>query len=503
MLGDQLNYRHSWFRKADPGVTYLMMELRQETDYVEHHARKILAFFASMRAFRRHMESKGHRFIYLTLDDPGNTQSLDRNVRRLVAEHDFDAFEYLLPDEYRLDRQLLRLKSELEIPVATADTEHFLTSRSELGELFRDRKTYRMETFYRHMRRRHHILMDGDAPLTGRWNYDRENRQAVGGEVRMPPPRRFRHDTGEILETLLRSSVKTMGEHGDGEVILPVNRRESLALLRHFLQRCLRLFGTYQDAMTTRSETLFHSRLSFALNTKMLHPLEVIRKTLAYWKAHPEVDIAQVEGFIRQILGWREYVRGVYWEKMPKYERSNFFSNRRRLPSFYWTGRTRMNCMARALGQSLRTAYAHHIQRLMVTGNFALLAGIHPQEVDRWYLGVYADAVQWVEITNTRGMSQFADGGVLATKPYAGSAAYINRMSDYCRTCSYRPDRRHGQDACPFNSLFWHFFARNRSRLDRNPRLGLTYRNLDAMPAAERRKTMAWARSCLRRLDDL
>ncbi|NIW80962.1 MAG: hypothetical protein GWN16_16515 [Calditrichae bacterium] len=256
-----------------------------------------------------------------------------------------------------------------------------------------------------------------------------------------------------------------------------------------FLQQQLVNFGTYQDAMAIEHPYLFHSRLSFALNLKMLHPLEVVQKTVKYWEnQRPDIHISQIEGFVRQIIGWREFMRGLYWAEMPEYEKLNYFNHQNNLPKFYWTGQTNMNCLKQTIHQSLTKAYAHHIQRLMVTGNFANLAGVHPDRVDEWYLGIYIDALQWVEITNTRGMSQYADGGKVATKPYVASANYINKMSDYCKECYYDKSKRYGERACPFNSLYWQFYVRHRNLLDDNPRVGMMYRTLDKMEKAEVKK---------------
>jgi deoxyribodipyrimidine photolyase-related protein len=275
-------------------------------------------------------------------------------------------------------------------------------------------------------------------------------------------------------------------------------------VLEHFLEHGLPEFGRFQDAMSSEHPVLFHSRLSFALNAKMVSPLEVIRRTIESWHAHEQrIGISQVEGFIRQILGWREYLRGIYWEQMPGYARCNNFAHTRKLPDFYWSGETRMNCLRIAIRQSLETAYAHHIQRLMITGNFALLAGVDPDAVDEWYLGIYIDALQWVEITNTRGMSQFADGGLVGTKPYVSSAAYISRMSDYCRSCFYDPKNRFGPPACPFNSLYWHFYHRHRTRLEGNPRIGFVYKTLDRMDGDDRRRILAQAETYLNQIEEL
>ena len=300
------------------------------------------------------------------------------------------------------------------------------------------------------------------------------------------------------------AGIETIGSIDPARVTWPLTREEALAGLDHFLAHGLARFGAYQDAMTERHPFLYHSRLSFALNVKLIHPLEVVERTVDWWRAHEaDIDIAQVEGFVRQIIGWREYMRGIYWDKMPGFAESNFFGHHRPLPAFFWTGDTRMNCLKHAIGQSLEHAYAHHIQRLMITGNFALLAGIHPDEVDAWYLGIYIDAIEWVEITNTRGMSQFADGGVTATKPYVSSANYINRMSDYCGNCDYAHTKRTGEGACPFNSLYWDFFDRHHGKLGDNHRLAMVYRMLDRMDPEERTALRDQAEYYRQHLDDL
>jgi deoxyribodipyrimidine photolyase-related protein len=388
----------------------------------------------------------------------------------------------------------MKLVDTLEIDTGTCDTEHFLTSRSELRDIFKGRKSYLMETFYRHMRRKLGVLMSGNKPLTGRWNYDAENRSPAGSDVEFPEALGFNHNVESLCRLIERHGVRTMGMIDAGRFQWPATRREALRLLSFFLTNCLADFGVYQDAMTTRHASLFHSRLSFALNSKMLGPAEVVDRALRFWQNHRNtVSMAQIEGFVRQIIGWREFMRGVYWARMPGYRKLNFFNHRAHLPACYWTGKTRMNCLNHVIGQSLEGAYAHHIQRLMVAGNFALLAGVDPDEVDNWYLGVYIDAVEWVEITNTRGMSQFADGGIVATKPYVSSANYIDRMSDYCQGCFYDKARRYGNGACPFNSLYWDFLHRHGARLRENPRMRVIYRVLDRMERIELREILRQA----------
>ena len=484
ILGDQLNAQHSWFRQSQNHVVYIMMEVRQETDYVKHHIQKVVGFFAAMRHFAEALSRQGHRVIYLSLDDPENEQGLEENLIKWIRKENATRLEYLFPDEYRLDRQLATMAERLPVPVAAVDTEHFLTARGDVKALFKGKKRFLMETFYRHMRRKYAILMEVDGkPLGGKWNYDHSNRSRYDGAVPLPSAKVYRNDVSDIVAMIDRCGVKTIGEIDPQYFVWPVNRKQAESQLQDFVQKRLAHFGTYQDAMVTDNGSLFHSRLSFALNTKMLHPMEVIQAavTAAQKNAGQTIELEQLEGFIRQILGWREYMRGIYWAHMPQYETRNYFDHQAALPDYYWTADTHMNCMRVSISQSLKTAYAHHIQRLMITGNFALLAGVHPDEVDDWYLGIYIDAIQWVEIVNTRGMSQFADGGVVATKPYVSSANYIRKMSDYCSACRYDPGKRTGEHACPFNSLYWDFLHRHRARLAGNHRLAMMYRSWDRM----------------------
>jgi deoxyribodipyrimidine photolyase-related protein len=504
ILGDQLNSAHPWFKRPDDRVHYVIMEIRQETDYVTHHIQKVAAFFAAMRAFADHLRRQGHRVTYLRLDDPGNRQTIRDNVLQIIRSQGITRFEYLLPDEHRLDVQLNELSASLPVPCAAGDTAHFLTQRRELKDMFAGKRRFLMESFYRRMRKRFDVLMEGEQPAGGGWNFDTENRRPYDGRVPIPPPLVFANDVSGIIETIRRSRVKTFGEIDPRRLIWPIDRPQALNLLAAFIADGLPHFGTYQDAMTVKSWSLFHCRLSFALNTKILHPLEVIAAAVDAWKEDPQrIAIQQVEGFVRQILGWREYMRGVYWALMPDFAGMNFFGHDLPLPDFYWTAETRMACLAAAIGQSLKHAYAHHIQRLMITGNFALLAGIHPDEADAWYLGIYIDAIQWVEMPNTRGMSQFADGGLIATKPYVSSANYINKMSDYCGSCRYDPKKKYGEAACPFNAFYWDFYNRHRDKLAANPRIGMMYRTWDRMAAAERKRILQQADTYRRGLNSL
>lgn len=481
VLGDQLNPEHSWFRDVDDTVLYLMMEVRQETDYVLHHAQKVLGVFASMRYFAAELVRRGHRVHYLCIADPSNTQGVQTNIDRLVARCGASAFEYQEPDEYRLDAQLSDTAWALPVPRRMVSSEHFFTTRHEVALGFAGRKQWLMESFYRAMRVKHRVLVTADgAPEGGAWNYDHDNRKPWNGDPLVPEDTRTQRDHSDLWSEIVGAGVKTFGKPQASQFRWPLHREDALAHLDAFVTNILPFFGDYQDAMSAYSWRLFHSLLSFALNTKMIHPNEVVARAEHAWRSG-SVPLSSAEGFIRQVLGWREYVRGVYWARMPGYETSNFFAHLQPLPSWFWTGKTSMRCVARAVGQSLDYAYAHHIQRLMVIGNFALLAGLQPHALHQWYLGVYIDAFEWVELPNTLGMSQFADGGMLATKPYVSSASYIDRMSDSCNGCHYDKKSKVGARACPFNALYWDFFARHADKLAGNPRVSLVYGQLAKM----------------------
>ena len=503
ILGDQLNPLHSWFAKPDCNVIYTLMEIRQETDYVLHHAQKIIGIFAAMRDFARHLAAQGHRVHYLEIDAADNLQSLTDNLDGLIAHYQIQRFEYQWPDEWRLDQQLQSYCQNLALPSQACDSEHFYTQRDEAAKLFGSKPHWLMEMFYRRMRVKHGVLLDDtQRPEGGQWNFDHDNRKTWRGAPAVAADNRFRYDHSELWRSIVVADVRSFGEADADDFRWPLNRVEALGQLDDFIAHGLPHFGDFQDAMSRRSWRLFHSLLSFALNTKMLNPREVLeRAEVAYRQG--DAPLAAVEGFIRQILGWREYVRGVYWTKMPDYATSNYLGHDRPLPEWFWTGDTQMNCLAAAIGQSLQYAYAHHIQRLMVIGNFALLAGLAPDAVHRWYLGVYIDAFEWVELPNTLGMSQFADGGLLATKPYVSSAAYIDRLSDYCEGCRYDKKVRTGDHACPFNALYWDFFMRHRDKLNHNSRLRMVYRNLDRFSAVERESIAQRAELILFDLDRL
>nr|WP_086938609.1 cryptochrome/photolyase family protein [Thaumasiovibrio occultus] len=512
ILGDQLNASHSWFRERSDEVIYLVAEMRQETDYVVHHIQKVCAFFHAMSRFASALEQAGHHVIHLTLDETAQDTDLIALLTRVIKHNDIGAFEYQLPDEWRLRQQLASFDL---VPCRAYSTEHFLLEDSEISDFFSPKQHRTMEFFYREMRKRYHVLMaEKGKPEGGKWNLDKENRHSFKrneGEA-IPDPLLFSHDVGVIRERLERHGVSTLGQM-DEYLLWPTSRGESRELLDYFCRYLLPQFGRFQDAMLAgypNQWSVYHSRLSFSLNSKMLSPLEVIQVALDHYQASnvegsdiAPISLAQIEGFVRQIMGWREYVRGIYWANMPAYQEKNALDAQRDLPAYYWNGDTQMHCMRQAIGQSLEYAYAHHIQRLMITGNFALLTGIAPAQVEAWYLGIYIDAIEWVEMPNTRGMALYADGGIMATKPYAAGGNYINKMSNYCKTCHYDVKQRTGDNACPFNVLYWHFMERHQHKFACHPRTAMPYRNWDNMDPALKHEILATAEGYLARLDTL
>ncbi|GLS24414.1 cryptochrome/photolyase family protein [Marinibactrum halimedae] len=543
ILGDQLNASHSWYKEKDKSVLYLIAELRQETDYVVHHIQKISAFFAGMQQFAQALSASGHHVLHLTLDDTTSyTQqgALTELIQDTCQHYQISHVEYQQPDEYRVEQQLSQYAESLSVssegvnkaryPMCCdcVESEHFLNTRKELSQYFSPGKRYKMEVFYRKMRQKWNVLMVDGNPEGGKWNFDADNRNKLkkADIADLPAPLVFSNEVTKIVQRIEKHKINVIGtiepisgktkealEKPNYQLPWPINRQQSLQLLHFFCNVCLPNFGRFQDAMTCESPhqwSLYHSRLSFSLNAKMLHPKQVIDAAVeAYRQSHQEPDIeqkitlAQVEGFIRQILGWREFVRGLYWANMPQYEHVNYFSASRSLPSYFWDANTKMNCIHHAVQQSLDYAYAHHIQRLMITGNFCMLAGIRPEEVDEWYLGIYIDALQWVELPNTRGMSQFADGGWLATKPYAASGSYTNKMSDYCKSCFYSVKEKTGEKACPINSLYWNFIHQHESVLKTNPRMSMIYRVWEKMNESDRVGILERASTLLQALPKL
>lgn len=509
IFGDQLNPNHSWYKEQQQDdILYVIAELKQETGYVKHHIQKVVAFFSAMENFAKALKSAKLNVLHLTLDDTQNDKSLSNLLERLAQHYHCSKIEYQYPDEYRLQKQMDELKQSSAIKIKGTDTEHFLLPFSDISNHFKKDKHVKMEFFYRMMRKRFDILMEDGSPQGGQWNYDQANRNKLkkADLEKIPQAKVFQNSIQNIVTRIENHDVSTFG-HCQDTLLWPTSRKQAKQLLDYFCAYLLPLFGQFQDSMTCNSPeqwSLYHSRISFALNTKMLHPLQVINQVLSEFESRPDdINLAQVEGFIRQILGWREYVRGVYWQNMPDYAAKNELNASRSLPDYFWHGKTNMNCMKHAINQSLETAYAHHIQRLMITGNFCLLTEMDPEQVDSWYLGIYIDAIEWVEMPNTRGMSQFADGGLIATKPYAASGNYINKMSDYCKDCHYNVKEKTEDSACPFNSLYWYFMNKHEERLSRNPRIGMVYKNWQKQDAKQRQATLDRAQWCLDNIESL
>lgn len=477
-----------------------MVEVIEENTYVRHHRQKIALVLSAMRHFAAELRTEQIHVDYISLDEEGNSGSFSGELHRAIVRHRPDRIVVTEPGEWRVWQKMQDWKNQFGVPLEIRLDDRFLSSREQFGSWARGRQNLRMEFFYRELRRKTGWLMAGEQPVGGQWNYDRENRKPLQMGLPLPQPVRFAPDP--ITQEVIRLVRQRFGDHfGDLDNFgWAVNRPKALLALEDFIQNRLPNFGAYQDAMSSASDVLFHSTLSPYLNLGLLTPTEVCQAALRAYETG-EAPLTSVEGFLRQILGWREYVRGVYWTFMPDYAQSNFFAAQRPLPAFYWTGETEMNCLRHAIQATWRNAYAHHIQRLILTGNFALLAGVEPAQVEEWYLIVYADAFDWVELPNTHGMALFADGGLMASKPYLASGAYIHRMSDYCRNCVYEVKQKLGQKACPFNYLYWNFLLQHELRLRTNPRLAIAYQTLQKMPEEQKQQIRRQAQQFLNTLD--
>ena len=476
VFADQLSLGLPSLRLADKARdVILMMEVREEAVRPRHHKKKIAFLFAAMRHFAQDLRRAGWHVDYITLDDPANTHDFESEIARARARHNPHAIIATWPGAYRVWERLSRLG------VTFIEDTRFLCTRSEFAAWAQGRQQLRMAFFYRALRARLGILMKDGRPEGGKWSFDSENRKSLPRDLPVPPPYAPPPDT--ITQEVLALVARHFPDHfGDlHPFTYAVTRTGAQAALSHFINQRLARFGDYQDAMRQGDPWLFHAHISLYLNCGLLLPAECIAAAQTAYRAG-HVPLNAAEGFVRQILGWREYVRGLYWLKMPGYEALNALNATHPLPAFYWTGETPMNCLRHCVRETKANAYAHHIQRLMVLGNFALLAGLDPRAVNEWYLSVYADAYEWVELPNVSGMTLYADGGLLASKPYAAGGAYINRMSDYCRECRFDPRQKLGPRACPFNFLYWDFLARHEARLTPNPRLALAYKTLAAMP---------------------
>ncbi|MBB5659806.1 cryptochrome/photolyase family protein [Brevundimonas halotolerans] len=495
VLGDQLSDDLSALADIGPGETVLMAEVADEATYVRHHKQKIVLVLAAMRAFADRLRAAGHTVRYVALDDPDNTGSIAGEIERAIAETGCDRLIRTLCGEWRLEQALNAVAERLSVPVEACEDSRFICSSGRFQTWAQGKRQLRMEYFYREMRRVTGLLMDGDQPEGGQWNYDAENRKKLPTGIAAPRRKRFAPDAATRQVMALVES-RFSDHFGDLDTFdWPVTHEQAEFALSHFLADILPLFGDWQDAMAEGEAFLWHSLISTSLNLGLLDPLDVCRRAEAEYRKG-RVPLNAVEGFIRQVLGWREFVRGIYWLKVPEYRHRNALDADRNLPWFYWSGDTDMACVADVVTQARQHAYAHHIQRLMVTGNLAMLLGVHPDPVDDWYMVIFADAFEWVEMPNTRGMATFADGGIVGSKPYAASGAYIDRMSDYCAGCRYSVKQKTGEGACPFNRLYWGFLERNRKTLRDNPRLAMPYRTLDKWSAEQRQALVDEAEAC-------
>ncbi|WP_189799430.1 cryptochrome/photolyase family protein [Tateyamaria sp. syn59] len=496
VLGDQLSDSVAALREADKSRDVVVMaEVAEEGSYVPHHPKKIALILAAMRRFAARLRDEGWTVDYSELDDTENSQSIVAELLRRAEQRGASEVIATRPGEYRLIAAL----EDCPLTVTLLEDDRFIASHKEFEDWAEGRKALRMEYFYRDMRRKTGLMMEGDQPAGDKWNYDHDNRKPAPDDVDFGGPMQFTPD--ETVEAVLDLVERRFGNHF-GELRpfwFATDQEQARRALSHFVKHALPKFGDFQDAMLAENRFLYHAVVGLYINIGLLNPLEVCQAVEQAWK-DGDAPINAAEGFIRQIIGWREYVRGIYFLHGPDYPRRNALNHQRKLPEFYWGGETRMRCISKAVEQTEAEAYAHHIQRLMVTGNFALLAGLDPAEVSEWYLAVYADAFEWVEAPNVVGMSLFADGGVIASKPYVSSGAYINRMSDYCKGCHYKVSVKTGEGACPFNLLYWHFLDRHRDRFSNNARMGNMYRTWDRMDEDRRETVLKEAEAFLERM---
>jgi len=488
VLGDQLDEQSSALEGFDPKQDVVWMaEVSEESTHVWSAKQRIAVFLSAMRHFAETLHARNLPLVYIQLNESGNLGTLSLELNRVIAKLQPSALVLSAPGDWRVLQDLRMVARQNALPLDLRDDTHFFSTVREFAAHSHGRKQLRLEYWYRELRIKHEILMEGRAPVGGQWNFDADNREAFGkaGPQNVPPPTRFAPDsiTQEVLDLVNKRFANHPGTlHSFG---WPVTRPQALLALQVFIEQRLPLFGPYEDAMWAGEAWLYHSHLSCALNLKLLNPREVAMAAEdAYWNGH--APLAAVEGFIRQILGWREYVRGIYWTQMPDYLERNALNAQAALPGWYWTGQTDMACLKDAITQTLEHGYAHHIQRLMVTGLYALLLGVSPQAVHAWYLSVYVDAVEWVELPNTLGMGQFGDGGLMASKPYVASGKYIQHMSNHCKGCRYDPAQSTGPGACPYTTLYWDFLMRHEDLLKKNPRMAMQLKNLTRLDALQR-----------------
>jgi deoxyribodipyrimidine photolyase-related protein len=502
VLGDQQDHGSSILRDFQPEHDRLWMaEVHGENTHVPHHKHQIVLFLASMRHFAAHQEAAGRPVLYTELS-PNPAQDRGRGLGDVLEAdlrlHQPREVRVVLPGDKRVLAQLQEVCARSGTPLTVLDDDHFFSTPEQFRQHSKGRKTLRLEYFYRELRRRHNVLMTDGQPIGGQWNFDAENRESFGpaGPPEIPPVQRFAPD--EIVSQV-SDLVEQRYPHHPGQTknfALPVTRDQALVLLDEFIALRLPRFGEFQDAMWQGEFFLYHSRLSTSMNIKLLSSREVCDAAVAAYH-RGQAPLSAVEGFVRQIIGWREYIRGVYWTAEPGYAEQNFLGHKQPLPGFFWSGKTEMKCLSDTLEGVHRNAYSHHIQRLMITGLFCLLYGVDPAQYNDWHLATHGDAIDWVSTPNVIGMSQFADGGLLASKPYCASGNYINKMSNYCKSCVYNPKLATGPKACPFTTLYWNFLDRHQDRLRNNPRLSLQLQNVIRKTASERQE-IAQAATALR-----
>ena len=491
ILGDQLTPDISSLRDADKSNDIILLcEVFDEAVYVRHHQKKIAFLFSAMRHFAAKLSESGWHVDYVRLDQKGNSHSFSGEVARAVARHKPQGVIVTCPSEWRVLEEMRNWETTLPCAVELRDDDRFYCTLDEFASWAEGRKQLRMEYFYRELRRKTGILMSENEPIGGQWNYDAENRGRAPDDLEVSKHTSFAPDdiTNEVLHLVENRFGAHFGTLRPFE--FAVTHEQAAYVLDRFIAERLPLFGIYQDAMVEGEAFMFHAHIGLYLNCGLLSPQQaIIAAENAYHAGAAPLNAT--EGFIRQILGWREFVRGLYWLKMPDYADQNALEAHRPLPAFFWTADTKMNCLKQCVSETRDHAYAHHIQRLMVLGNFALLAGLSPKDVNEWFMIVYADAYEWVELPNVSGMALYADGGVLASKPYASGGAYIERMSNYCRSCHYNVKQKTGEQACPFNYLYWDFLIRHQDRLSSNARMGMMYRTLSKMTDEKRATILA------------
>lgn len=488
ILGDQLSHNLSSLESFDPTQdAVLMMEVDDEARYVPHHPQKIILVLAAMRHFAAALRRKSYPVYYIKLESLDNRGSFTACLENFLSNHSVESILITHPGEYRVLQMIEQWSGKMSIPVSIKQDTRFFCTLAQFEQWIQNTKQPRMENFYRQMRQQTGLLMEANKPIGGKWNFDRENRKPAKQGMAFPKPVTFSRDdiTNEVIDLVKSRFDKHFGDIDSFNYA--VTRQQALIALKHFIEYGLSHFGDYQDAMLEGEYYLHHSILSPYLNVGLLEPKEVCTQVISAYEKN-KLAINNVEGFIRQILGWREYVRGIYWHKMPQYQDLNYLKATRDLPSFYWDGNTKMACMKHVIEQTKQIGHSHHIQRLMVTGNFALLADIEPKQICEWYLAVYVDAYDWVELPNTLGMTMYADGGYLASKPYAASGNYINKMSNFCGNCHYNVKEKIGENACPFNYLYWNFLMEHEQELKKNPRLSYPYNHLQKMPEKQKQQ---------------